>query len=191
MTPDSSATMLATGTPSPLGTTLRHRRCRVTRVPSGSARSRRHPTVSARLTLVRAGDLDIYRNPHARPRAWFVHRVTVADPSLHASAMHTQPFDTARDAWLASRPSHGPSTTARVTSVSLDDDRRTIGVDAPDGGVLVIGDRAHSGWDVSIDGHAVVVAGGRCGAHRRRRAAGQSHRRRCSSGSPPCARRSA
>ena len=69
--------------------------------------------------------------------------------------MHTQPFDTARDVWLASRPTHAPSATARVTSVSLDDDLRTIGVDAPDGGVLVIGDRAHSGWDVSIDGRPV------------------------------------
>ena len=43
---------------------------------------------------------------------------------VHASAMHTQPFGTARDAWLALRPTHAPSATARVTSVSLDDDRR-------------------------------------------------------------------
>jgi uncharacterized membrane protein YfhO len=39
-----------------------------------------------------------------------------------------------------------------VTSISLDDDERVIGVDAPDGGVLIVGDRAHSGWDVTIDG---------------------------------------
>ena len=43
----------------------------------------------------------------------------------------------------------------RVTSISLDDDRRTIGVEAPDGGVLVVGERAHAGWAVAIDGRAV------------------------------------
>lgn len=151
---DSSATILATGTPSALGTTLRIDDVADPR----SLWFRTFSTAPDRFgeaALVRAGDLDIYRNPYARSRAWFAHRVNVADPSLHASAMHTQPFDTARDAWLSSPPSQEPSTTARVTSVSLDDDSRTIGVDAPDGGVLVIGDRAHSGWEVSIDGRAV------------------------------------
>ena len=66
-----------------------------------------------------------------------------------------RPSTPAHEAWLAPRRPTHPTATARVTSVSLDDDRRTIGVDAPDGGVLVIGDRAHSGWDVSIDGRAV------------------------------------
>jgi hypothetical protein len=102
--------------------------------------------------LVRSDDLNIYRNPHARPRAWFVDRVTVVDSSTHASGMHTQPFDTAHQAWLSETPAHAPTSTARVTSVTLDDDRRTIGVDAPDGGVLLVGDRAHSGWNVTIDG---------------------------------------
>ena len=151
---DSSATILATGTPSALRTRLQIDDATDPR----SLWFRTFSTAPDRFgeaTLVRAGDLEIYRNPHARPRAWFAHRVNVTDPSLHASAMHTEAFDTARDVWLSSPPSQTPSTTARVTSVSLDDDRRTIGVDAPDGGVLVVGDRAHSGWDVSIDGRAV------------------------------------
>ena len=105
--------------------------------------------------LVRAGDLNIYRNPHARSRAWFVDRVNVVPSAQHASAMHTRAFDTAHEAWLAATPAHAPTSTARVTSISLDDDRRTIGVEAPDGGVLIVGDRAHSGWDVAIDGRPV------------------------------------
>jgi uncharacterized membrane protein YfhO len=66
--------------------------------------------------------------------------------------VHTQPFDTAHQAWLSETPAHAPTRTARVTSITLDDDRRTIGVEAPDGGVLVVGDRVHSGWNVTIDG---------------------------------------
>ena len=150
----SSATLLATATPSALGTGL---------VLDGAAdpRSIWFRTMSTapgrfgEARLVRAGDLNIYLNPYARPRAWFVDRVIVTDPSTQASAMHTQPFEADRLAWLASPPAHPPSATARVTSISLDDDRRTVGVEAPDGGVLVIGERAHRGWNVTIDGQDV------------------------------------
>ena len=151
---NSSATLLATVTPSALGTRLQ--------VDEGvDARTLWFRTFSTapdrfgEAPLVHAGDLDIYRNPHARPRAWFVQRVNVAEPPRHASSIHTQAFDGAREAWLASEPTQPPSMTARVTSVTLDDDRRTIGVEAPDGGVLVVGDRAHAGWAVAIDGRAV------------------------------------
>jgi hypothetical protein len=148
----SSATLLATASPSPIpGTSLR-----IDDVDDPRALwFRSFSTAPARFgdaTLVRSSDLNIYRNPHARPRAWFVDRVTVAGAPTHASAMHTQPFDTAREAWLADTPAHAPTRSARVTSITLDDDRRTIGVEAPDGGVLVVGDRPHSGWNVTIDG---------------------------------------
>jgi hypothetical protein len=147
----SSATLLATGTPATLGTALDI---------DGTADPRSlwfrsfstAPERFGEARLVHAGDLNIYRNPHARPGAWFVDRVNVVTADRHASAMHTQVFDTAREAWLSSVPPHGATPTARVTSISLDDDERVIGVDAPDGGVLIVGDRAHSGWDVTIDG---------------------------------------
>jgi hypothetical protein len=148
---DSSATLLATATPSPLATTLRI---------DGAADPRAlwfrsfatAPDRFGEATLVRADDLNVYRNPYARPRAWFVDRVNVAAASVHASAMHTHAFDPAREAWVSTPPTYAPAGSARVTSVSLDDDRRTIGVHAPDGGVLIVGDRAHSGWKVAIDG---------------------------------------
>ena len=149
-TPETSATLLATAAASPLATTL-------TIDGVADARTLWFRTFSdapgrfGDATLVRTGDLNVYRNPHARPRAWFVERVNVADVSTHASAMHTQSFDTAREAWLSARPDHAPSSSARVTSIGLDDDRRTIGVDAPDGGVLLLSERAHAGWTVTID----------------------------------------
>lgn len=112
--------------------------------------------------LMYAGDLNIYRNPHARPRAWFVQRVHVAEPALHASQMHTRTFDTAGAAWLDRSPAVAPTASARVTSITLEDDERTIGVDAPEGGVLVVSDRAHSGWNATIDGRPlpILVANG-------------------------------
>lgn len=152
--PADSATLLATGTPSSLGTRLQ-----IDGVPDPRAVWFRTfsaaPGRFGEATLVRAGDLNVYRNPYARPRAWFVHRVNVGTLSGHASSMHAAPFDPVREAWVARAPAQHPTTTARVSSIGLDDDARTIGVDAPDGGFLVVGDRAHAGWDVSIDGRAV------------------------------------
>jgi hypothetical protein len=149
-----SATLLATATPSPLPTALR-----IDDVDDPRALwFRTYSTAPDRFgeaPLVRAGDLNIYRNPHGRPRAWFVDRVNVAPPAMHASAMHTGTVDLAREAWLSAAPAYGPAAGARVTSISLADDSRTIGVEAPGGGVLVVADRAHRGWDVRIDGRAV------------------------------------
>jgi hypothetical protein len=149
-----SATLLATGTPVALGTRLQVDG----RADERAVWFRTFSTAPERFgdaTLVRAGDLNVYRNPHARPRAWFVHRVEVAPSAKTASALHAGAFDPVREAWLDGRPSQQPAATARVSSISLGDDTRTISVDAPDGGVLIVGDRAHAGWDVTVDGRAV------------------------------------
>ncbi len=147
----SSATLLATAAPSPLATTLRID----DEADSRSLWFRSFSTAPGRFgeaVLIQLADLNVYRNPHARARAWFVDRVNVAAPSTHASAMHTQPFDTAHDAWLSEPPRYGAARSARVTSISLADDTRIMGVDAPEGGTLIVGERAHSGWNAYIDG---------------------------------------
>lgn len=66
--------------------------------------------------------------------------------------MQTAGFDARREAMLSREPGVEASMTARVTSVSVEDDARRYRVDAPDGGVLIIGERAHDGWRVRIDG---------------------------------------
>lgn len=152
--PETSATLLATATPSTEGTTLTldgAPDARALWFRTYSAAPNRFPTAP----LVYWGDLNIYRNPHARPRAWFVERVNLAAHEAQLSAMHTGHVDGAREAWMAASPAVPPTATARVTSISLDDDRRTIGVDAPDGGVLIVSERPHRGWDVAIDGRDV------------------------------------
>jgi hypothetical protein len=151
---DRGATFWVTGVPSPLGTTL-------TIDGIADARSVWFRTFSNapdrfdEAPLALAGDLNVYRNPYARPRAWFVDRVNAAAAAVHASAMHTRPFDPRREAWMATAPAVPPAAGARVTSISLADDVRTIGVDAPRGGVLIVSERAHRGWAVAIDGRAV------------------------------------
>lgn len=149
-----SATLLATANTSAVGTTL-------TLDGTSDPRAvwfRTYSTAPERFapaSLVYWGDLNVYRNPHARPRAWFVERVTLAPLSAQASAMHTRTFDEAREAWMAVTPPVAPAGTARVTSIALEDDRRIVGVDAPDGGVLIVAERPHRGWGVTIDGRAV------------------------------------
>lgn len=103
-------------------------------------------------TLAYAGDLNAYRNPYARPPAWFVDRVRTASPDTHVSAMQTADFDPARDAWLAESPAVQAAASARVTAIDVADDTRRYAVEAPDGGVLILGERAHTGWMVEIDG---------------------------------------
>ncbi|MCC6164879.1 MAG: hypothetical protein IT182_16140 [Acidobacteria bacterium] len=149
--PETSATLLASASPSAIGTRLRidgRDDARTIWFRSFAVAPDRFPGA----VLVRSADLNVYENPHARPRAWFVDGVNVGDPSTHASAMHTQAFDPAREAWLAAPPSHAPASTARVVASAVGDDTRTITVDAPDGGVMLLGDRAHQGWNVQIDG---------------------------------------
>lgn len=103
-------------------------------------------------TLAYAGDLNVYRNPYARPGAWFVDRVNTASADRHLFEMQTRPFDSAREAWVTHAPGVSPGRPARVVSVSLDNDVRRYALEVPEGGVLVLGERAHSGWFVTIDG---------------------------------------
>jgi hypothetical protein len=50
------------------------------------------------------------------------------------------------------------TTTARVRAIDLHGgDRREVAVDAPDGGVLVVGERAAPGWTATIDGRRVPL----------------------------------
>jgi hypothetical protein len=103
-------------------------------------------------TLAYAGDLNAYMNPYATPHAWFVAHVEIAPRDAHVSQMRTADVDLSRVAWLADAPGIPPTSTARVSTVEVADDTRRFSVTAPDGGVLVLRDRAESGWRVQIDG---------------------------------------
>jgi hypothetical protein len=99
-------------------------------------------------TLAYADDLNAYRNPHGRPHAWFVERVRIGTFDGHLSGMQAEHFDPVREAWLTDATLAAPTPTARVTAVEIGDDVRHYAVEAPDGGVLVLRERAHAGWHV-------------------------------------------
>lgn len=149
-----SATLLATATPATPGATLVIDGAKDPR----SLWFRTFSTAPGRFDgapLVHAGDLNVYRNPHARPRAWFVERVSVTSTAAHALAMHTTAFDPVREAYLSQHASIPAVAGARVTSIALEDDRRVVGLEAPDGGILILAERAHQGWKATIDGRDV------------------------------------
>src|SRR5690606_7441799 len=86
--------------------------------------------------LAYAGGRNVYRNPHARPRAWFADRVTTSPPAQHLSEMTTPSFAPAEMALLTTPPAVAVGRPARVTSIEIGDDVRRVGVDASEGGVL-------------------------------------------------------
>jgi hypothetical protein len=103
--------------------------------------------------LIYARDLNIYRNPHARPRAWFVQTVDVLPAGMHLDRLAGADFDVAGGALVDAPLAVAPSDRARVRSVDLSDpDELDIVVDAPDGGVLVVSQRSTPGWTATVDG---------------------------------------
>lgn len=108
--------------------------------------------------LVYARDLNIYRNPHSQPRAWFARDVAVMPLAAHLDRLRAPDFDASALVVVAERPAHRPTPRGRVSSLDLSEpDVRRISVDAPDGGVLVLGDRWHRGWRGTIDGTPAPV----------------------------------
>jgi hypothetical protein len=105
-------------------------------------------------TLLWSGDLNIYRNDAALPRAWFASTVDVLPAERHLDELARPSFDLRSRAVLAGPlPGATPSTTARVTSVGTPvTDQRLITVEAPDGGVLVVSERFANGWTAEVDG---------------------------------------
>lgn len=103
--------------------------------------------------LVYARDLNIYRNPHSQPRAWFARDVAIAPTDQHLERMRAPSFDPSGVVLVSERPAHRPTPRGRVSSLDLSEpDVRRISVDAPDGGVLVVGERWHRGWRATVDG---------------------------------------
>lgn len=118
--------------------------------------------------LVYARDLNIYRNPRALPRAWFVARIESRPLASHLDALTDPAFDPRRTAVVdESQDGRGSadgegdagiSADARVTTVDVSEpDVRRIFVEAPAGGFLVVGERHAAGWRARVDGRSVPL----------------------------------
>ena len=100
-----------------------------------------------------APDLNVYRNPHALPRAWFVEDAEVLAWERQLDRLVEDGFDPRRTALIEQAPGTTPTAGATVIAVSEPTpDERVVDVSAPSGGLLVVNERHHRGWHASIDG---------------------------------------
>ena len=109
-------------------------------------------------TLVWSGDLNVYRNDSALPRAFFVSRADVVPIEAHLAQIAASSFDLRQQALLARPLGIAPTAAARVRSIDASrPDERRVEVEAPEGGVLVFAERHASGWSADVDGVSTPV----------------------------------
>lgn len=115
--------------------------------------------------VLRDGDVYVYRNAHAFPRAWVVHRTIVErDPTVRLSRIVAADFDAMQTALLdeplpdgddealrAPGPTDAP---ARVSFASYLPDRVELDVWTPTPGLLVTSEADAPGWQATVDGAA-------------------------------------
>jgi hypothetical protein len=121
----------------------------------------------ARFRLAQAeGDLRIWENPKALPRAWWVGRYVLADdPAGALERLKEGSVDPAGTAVLAApvpglTPGAGPAPEVGgqpPRTIEQTANRRLYEVDAPAPGLLVISETLAPGWRASLDGQPVAL----------------------------------
>jgi hypothetical protein len=102
--------------------------------------------------LIYAHDLNVYRNPYARPRVWFAREARELPAADHLQALteRDDPDAVVLVEHALAQPSG--SRPARVLSSDVrHPDRRRFLVDAPDGGIIVFAERFDSHWRLEAD----------------------------------------
>ncbi len=98
----------------------------------------------------------IYENQHAFPRAWIPqHVVTVSSSDLVVKSMFPWNFDPAVQAYVTSSDLDLPEKCSGSASVVQENPQAmslTASMDTP--GLVIIGDRYDSGWEVTVDGQS-------------------------------------
>lgn len=108
--------------------------------------------------LVFSGDLNIYRNPLDRPRAWFVSNLEVLPAERQLARLLSDEFDPRRTAVTDSGTARTVASSARVTSIDMsEEDMRRVHVEAPQGGVMILSERFSPGWHASVDGKPATI----------------------------------
>ena len=107
---------------------------------------------------VYSGDVQIYANPHALPRAWVVHQARViSDPARLLAELADPAFDPASEVLLASAgglDSSGAIGDPRylVHALRYNPNRVTISLAMSQPGYLVLSQTFYPGWRASADG---------------------------------------
>ena len=104
--------------------------------------------------LLWSGDLNVYGNPSAMPRAWFVSSTEVLPEGAHLDRIAPPDFDLTSRAVLARSLAVPATASARVLVIdTTQPDRRHVRVQAPQGGVMVVSERYFDGWTAEADGN--------------------------------------
>ncbi len=118
--------------------------------------------------LGRFGEVELYENLRALPRAWFVERGLPMNETDIVQTIRTgtlpdgTPFDPAHSALLSVRgnaPSHdSPAATSHSVKVNADSPLQlTITTQHANGGLLVVSEVYYRGWEAYVDGQRVPV----------------------------------
>ena len=117
-----------------------------------------------RFRLVHSGDVKIYENMDALPRAFIVpHAVSVLNDAAALAVMRAASFDPAQTVVLNGAQSSVGQFAARSVPyqsdiVSYDPERVVVETDGASAGWLVLADAWYPGWRVTVDGAPVEVA---------------------------------
>jgi hypothetical protein len=122
------------------------------------------PTDLADLELVYAGEILIYENPNALPRAALYFQVEVLpDAEAVLDAMSAPAYDPWKGLYLDSSsnfdlPPAADLVPIPATITHYDPNRVVIEVDAPQDAVLMLADKNYPGWVAAVDGAETPIA---------------------------------
>jgi hypothetical protein len=118
---------------------------------------------TAKFHLAFAGDsqINVYEDPNALPRAFFVtHAIATPNHNAALAAIKAKDFDPGTEVVLETLPpTDGAKLSAPIAATFLDDGPNTIvlHVNAPRDGYLVLADPYYPGWQASVDGKAAPL----------------------------------
>ena len=104
--------------------------------------------------------IEIYRNPHARPRAWWSQRVvSVASAEEAAEALRVTRADRQAIVEIDTRlPAIGPPAASDVISLlARSASSLTFDASSAQGGFVVISEIWHPGWKATLDGAVIPI----------------------------------
>ena len=115
--------------------------------------------VATDFRLVHDGDVKIYENKQAAPRAFMVHMAREEESTSTVEAMRKPDFNPANEVILGSAPPllDQPMGVETVRIVENGTENVEIDVNATASGILVLADANYPGWEATVDGQPAPV----------------------------------